>query len=436
MMMTSTDHVKLEPPFYHEDALHLHDFAHMAGYSAGGSPGSSASAGQQQGAHREAGVRYQEHKLMGANIIIQGSNLKKKNMAAVSPAVIQQGFPGEVLKLMPGSGETAVGNNPVAAVGEGGAGVVAVPNAAAGSTSNSNSNGADVSLLSGSAAASSAALNLLKLSPPEIEQLLIQATSAASTDPSAIQIPPFLYRSQPVITQEQEGFADGFVKALADLHKQNQLLGAPISPTALAAGSPSYPVARTLLPAGEVPVYTNLSSFNPASAQLSPPIPQPAPYSGNQSPGAVQLQFPGLGRLHAGRGPLDEPQTVPDVSQAGASQSGGSAGGTGESGSPLTLSPIDLETQERIKAERKRLRNRIAASKCRKRKLERIARLEEKVKVLKSQNSDLASTASLLREQVSQLKQKVLSHVTNGCQIAVSKSTPGAKGAAGESQGC
>ncbi|OCT59180.1 transcription factor jun-D [Xenopus laevis] len=434
MMMTSTDHVKLEPPFYHEDALNLHDFAHMAGYSAGGSPGSSECAGQQQGAHREAGVRYQEHKLMSGNIIIQGNNLKKKGM---SPAVIQQGFPGEPLKLMPGSGETAVGNNPVAAAGEGGA--VAVPNAAAGSTSNSNSNGADVSLLPVSAAASSAALNLLKLSPPEIEQLLIQATSAASTDPSAVQLPPFLYRNQPVITQEQEGFVDGFVKALADLHKQNQLLGAPISPTALAAGSPSYPVARTLLPAGEVPVYTNLSSFNPASAQLSPPIPlapQPTPYSGNPSPGAVQLQFPGLGRLHAGRGPLDEPQTVPDVSQAGASQSGGSAGGTGDSGSPLTLSPIDLETQERIKAERKRLRNRIAASKCRKRKLERISRLEEKVKVLKSQNSDLASTASLLREQVSQLKQKVMSHVTSGCQIAVSKSTPGAKGATAESQGC
>ncbi|KAE8632540.1 hypothetical protein XENTR_v10001572 [Xenopus tropicalis] len=448
MMMTSstsTDHVKLEPPFYHEETLNLQEFAQMAGYSASGSPGSSGSGGQQQGAHREPGVRYQDHKLMGANIIIQGSNLKKKNMATVAPAVIQQGFPGEALKLMPGSGETAVGNNPVPAAGEGGAGAGAVPSAAAGSTSNSNSNGADVPLLPGTAAASSAALSLLKLSPPEIEHLLIQAANsgsapspASSAQQPTIQIPPFLYRSQPVITQEQEGFADGFVKALADLHKQNQLLGAPISPTALAAGSPSYPVARTLLPAGEVPVYTNLSSFNPANAQLSPPIPQapqPTPYSGNPSPGAVQLQFPGLGRLHAGRGPLDEPQTVPDVSQAGAAPSGGSTGGTGDSASPPTLSPIDLETQERIKAERKRLRNRIAASKCRKRKLERIARLEEKVKVLKSQNSDLASTASLLREQVSQLKQKVMSHVTSGCQIAVSKSAPGGKGA-GESQGC
>ncbi|KFO22597.1 Putative protein KIAA1683 [Fukomys damarensis] len=80
----------------------------------------------------------------------------------------------------------------------------------------------------------------------------------------------------------------------------------------------------------------------------------------------------------------DEPQTVPEVPSFGESP---------------PLSPIDMDTQERIKAERKRLRNRIAASKCRKRKLERISRLEEKVKTLKSQNTELASTASLLREQ-------------------------------------
>uniref|UniRef100_A0A4W3H8B5 BZIP domain-containing protein n=1 Tax=Callorhinchus milii TaxID=7868 RepID=A0A4W3H8B5_CALMI len=75
--------------------------------------------------------------------------------------------------------------------------------------------------------------------------------------------------------------------------------------------------------------------------------------------------------------------------------------------------------QERIKAERKRLRNRVAASKCRKRKLERISRLEDKVKSLKSENSGLATTASVLREQVTQLKQKVMSHISSGCQIVL-----------------
>ncbi|XP_063770680.1 transcription factor Jun-like [Pseudophryne corroboree] len=474
MMMTSTttDHVKMEPPFYHEDTLNLQDFTQIAGYS-GSSPGDTPGTHQVSGG--ETRVRYTpEHKLMSANIIIQTSNLKKKSMVAVTaasvpPAVMPVGFSevithgSDVLKLMQnGTGglgnssgsirEVVVGNNlnPVPATGEVGTVVVVAGNSTA-SSNNSATTSLDVSLLP---SASSAALNLLKLSPPELEHLLIQAanpglsattsnnTSPASAQPqqgtpvSATTVPhPFLYRNQHAITQEQEGFADGFVKALADLHKQNQLLGAPISPSTLATGSPAYP-ARSLHPAGEVPVYTNLSSFNPAAAvtQLSPPLPQPSPagsYTGNSasSTPAVQLHFPGLNRLHAVRGPLDEPQTVPDVSQSGAP-----AGGGGDVSTPPSLSPIDLETQERIKAERKRLRNRIAASKCRKRKLERIARLEEKVKVLKSQNSDLASTASLLREQVSQLKHKVMSHVTSGCQIAVAKTSPASK--TGDSSVC
>ncbi|XP_073517537.1 transcription factor JunB-like [Phyllobates terribilis] len=473
MMMASatTDHVKMEPPFYHEGTLNLPDFAQISGYS-GGTAG--VITGSHQAGGGDTGVRYTpEHKMMSANIIIQGSNLKKKSLAPVSSApipaaVIPVGFSevitrgSDALKLLQGGGsglgdspgdgrDVGVGSDlsPVAVTAEGGAIVVAAGNSTA-SSSNNGSTPSEVSLLP---PPSNAALNLLKLTPPELEHLLIQAagpglSATSSSNPSpatvattqqgtpvpATTVPhPFLYRNQQVITQEQEGFADGFVKALADLHKQNQLLGAPISPSALATSSPSYPT-RSLLPAGEVPVYTNLSSFNPTAAQLSPTLPQPPPpatYAGSTaSPTpAVQLHFPGLNRLHTVRGPLDEPQTVPDVSQPGAP-----AGSAGDTSTPPSLSPIDLETQERIKAERKRLRNRIAASKCRKRKLERIARLEEKVKVLKSQNSDLASTASLLREQVSQLKHKVLSHVTSGCQIAVAKTSPGSK--TGEASTC
>ncbi|KAM3938991.1 transcription factor JunD-like [Leptodactylus fuscus] len=464
MMMASTtsDHVKIEPPFFHEDTLNLQDFAQISSYSGSTTGGTTGSGG-------DNGIRYTpEHKMMSANIIIQGSNLKKKSLAPVPSApvpaaVIPVGFSevitrgSEAMKLIPGGGtglggsssggrDVVVANdlNPVPVTAEGGA-IVVTPGNSSASSSNNGSTPSDVSLLP---SASTAALNLLKLTPPELEHLLIQAaspglssTSSSTPSPATVAPPqqgtpvpittvphPFLYRNQQVITQEQEGFADGFVKALADLHKQNQLLGAPISPSALATSSPSYPT-RSLHPAGEVPVYTNLSSFNPAAAatQLSPTVPQPPPpatYPGNtaSTTPAVQLHFPGLNRLHTVRGPLDEPQTVPDVSQAGPP-----AGSTGDTSTPPSLSPIDLETQERIKAERKRLRNRIAASKCRKRKLERIARLEEKVKVLKSQNSDLASTASLLREQVSQLKHKVMSHVTSGCQIAVTKSSPGSK---------
>ncbi|XP_041985098.1 transcription factor AP-1 [Aricia agestis] len=95
----------------------------------------------------------------------------------------------------------------------------------------------------------------------------------------------------------------------------------------------------------------------------------------------------------------DEPQTVPSAA------------------SSPPLSPIDMDTQERIKLERKRQRNRVAASKCRRRKLERISKLEEKVKLLKGENAELAQMVVKLKDHVSRLKQQVLEHANGGCHI-------------------
>lgn len=83
------------------------------------------------------------------------------------------------------------------------------------------------------------------------------------------------------------------------------------------------------------------------------------------------------------------------------------------------VSPIDMENQERIKLERKRLRNRVAASKCRKRKLERISKLEDKVKDLKTQNNELHSIVFSLKQHVIQLKQQVVEHHNSGCTITL-----------------
>ncbi|KAM6963154.1 transcription factor Jun [Aplochiton taeniatus] len=181
-------------------------------------------------------------------------------------------------------------------------------------------------------------VNLLKLASPELERLIIQSSNGLiTTTPTPTQ---FICPRN--VTDEQEGFAEGFVRALAELHHQH-------------------------LP--NLPIY----------GQPTAPIP----------------------RLTALK---EEPQTVPEMP-----------------GETPPLSPIDMENQERIKAERKRMRNRVAASKCRKRKLERISRLEDKVKNLKSQNSELSSTANMLREQVAQLKQKVMNHVNSGCQLMLTQ---------------
>ena len=82
-----------------------------------------------------------------------------------------------------------------------------------------------------------------------------------------------------------------------------------------------------------------------------------------------------------------------------------------------SVSPIDLEEQERQKLERKRERNRIAASKCRKRKLERISGLEQKVSQLKGENENLTKSVAKLREHICHLKQEVMDHIKQGCPI-------------------
>jgi len=83
------------------------------------------------------------------------------------------------------------------------------------------------------------------------------------------------------------------------------------------------------------------------------------------------------------------------------------------------MSPIDMESQEKIKLERKRQRNRVAASKCRKRKLERISKLEDRVKILKVENHELGSVLLNLKQHVFDLKQQVINHHNSGCHISI-----------------
>nr|AHH92791.1 c-Jun proto-oncogene [Hypophthalmichthys molitrix] len=239
-------------------------------------------------------------------------------------------------------------------------------------------------------------VGLLKLASPELERLIIQSSNGLiTTTPTPTQ---FLCPKN--VTDEQEGFAEGFVRALAELHHQHMpnVTSAPqttinnsMAPVSSMAGGAVYSSSMRSDP----PVYADLNTFNPA---ISSGQPRAATTSAPSTPSQLPVQHPRLQALK------EEPQTVPEMP-----------------GETPPLSPIDMESQERIKAERKRMRNRIAASKCRKRKLERISRLEDKVKTLKSQNSELASTANMLREQVAQLKQKVMNHVNSGCQLMLTQ---------------
>lgn len=250
-------------------------------------------------------------------------------------------------------------------------------------------------------------VGLLKLASPELERLIIQSCTGLTTPT------PTQFICPKNITDEQEGFADGFVRALAELHYQqmpNMSADAQASvPDDMGAVANSVseggiPYSCTVRP--EPPEYTNLGTFSRAGGSASAPTGERQISSSNyptaQSQSRLDAQLAAQhARLQAFK---EEPQTVPEMS-----------------GDSPPLSPIDMVSQERIKAERKRMRNRVAASKCRKRKLERISRLEDRVKNLKTQHTELVSSANVLRDELALLKQKVMDHVNSGCQLILTQ---------------
>ncbi|EDW09497.2 transcription factor AP-1 [Drosophila mojavensis] len=197
---------------------------------------------------------------------------------------------------------------------------------------------------------------LKTLNTPDLEKILLSGGLLQTPQPGTV----FPTKVGP-ITSEQEAFGKGFEEALQNLHtsKNSQAFLGNNTNAPTAASNPA-PVA----PATMTAVNNGISGgFTYTSVDGFPVI-------------------------------KDEPQNAV--------------------ASP-TVSPIDMADQEKIKLERKRQRNRVAASKCRKRKLERISKLEDRVKVLKGENADLAGIVKTLKDHVAQLKQQVMEHVEAGC---------------------
>jgi len=236
-------------------------------------------------------------------------------------------------------------------------------------------------------------LNMLKVGAPDFD-MLTQYSQAAP------QIQQHVYSRS--LMQEQEMYVQNYARELArqrthggsnpDIASSNQV--ATPSPSGLISGSNSGPSHQF---ESSDPYYNSRHTDGPSTSAFGAPV-STVHYINNP-----QTTHPLLMPHHSLSQVKDEiPQTVPVLSKQ-------------------SISPIDMEEQEIIKTERKRMRNRLAASKCRKRKLERISRLEEKVSNLKQQNLELSTNANVLRQQVAELKSKVMSHVNSGCQIMMSQ---------------
>ena len=236
--------------------------------------------------------------------------------------------------------------------------------------------------------------SMLKVGAPDFD-MLTQYSQAGQ------QMPQHVYSRS--LMQEQEMYVQNYARELArqrthggsnpDIATSNQVATPP--PSGMLSGSNGAPPNQ----------FESSDSFynrqqhpdGPSTSAFGAPV-STVHYMNNPQP-----SHPLLMPHHSLNQIKDElPQTVPVLPKQ-------------------SISPIDMEEQEVIKTERKRMRNRLAASKCRKRKLERISRLEEKVNNLKQQNLDLSTNANVLRQQVAELKSKVMSHVNSGCQMMMSQ---------------
>jgi len=250
--------------------------------------------------------------------------------------------------------------------------------------------------------------NLLKLSSPDLERLLM--SNGLVTTPTPTQ---FFYPKN--VTEEQEAYARGFLEALGHLHQTQE--DTPMmtdSPAAMSQLSQHHQLLSTINAIEITPQPSLMNNLN--SNRLVNIVPQSYMYTTTSN--VVSSSLPtvidnmNVARtntppqyMNLSNRPMqivrlkEEPQMVPSMSP-----------------SP-SVQPINMEEQELIKIDRKRARNRLAARKCRQRKLDHISTLEERLQELKGDRDRLQNTARSLKDQVEQLRQQVMRHKEKGCNI-------------------
>jgi len=244
-------------------------------------------------------------------------------------------------------------------------------------------------------------VQMLKLTSPELEKFLSQNPSLATPTPSG-----FFPKS---VTEEQMMYAKGFEEALEKMRRGDEDSLGPVCDTR------TVTAANTLVTLSSGQAGGQDLHHSVATLHLPLSLPNTIPNNPLSRPnsGASGSYDSDTYQLPEGSIKIkDEPDD-------------GSLDGDDDEESLLSpgvsgVSPIDMETQEKIKLERKRLRNRQAAAKCRKRKLERISQLDDRVAQLKTENTDLAAVVKKMKSSVATLKQEVMDHVNSGCEIRMS----------------
>merc|ERR1712165_597639 len=263
----------------------------------------------------------------------------------------------------------------------------------------------------------------LKLSSPELAEFLTRNPTLATPTPSGGN-----YMFPKTVTEEQESYVKGFEVALKNLRHQeipNQIITG--SHVGLPSVIKSEPLTRTSIETIEKATAAHRASAAATSAKLAPvvsipevgksftsfSIPEVSPRPESSASGSMDSAELRI-KEEMDDADLDQEDFDDDDSYSDEEKP---APKKGRGSGSKKLHPSIWNPKKKIKLERKRMRNRLAASKCRKRKLERISQLELKVKDLKGENSELYNVVKKLKQSVANLKQEVIDHCNSGCQI-------------------
>lgn len=276
---------------------------------------------------------------------------------------------------------------------------------------------------------SSPDLKKVAIDTPELDRMVANSSLVFSSSGYTPLLGPSTYRDDSISVQgpsvsqiapedgQDENVTRSFIQALREIHEQNDFKSDTFNiPASNSEANPIVPTfSESIQPGQQICSSQSWGTF-PTTVSSYGYNPPPPNYISTQQTYMQPEQMPAYQEQKPVPHQPNSDNYLPDLGQIDKLNLT-----TAEKLQIYSQIPIhevtDPQLQEQLKAERKKMRNRIAASKCRKRKLQKEAELEDKVKILKKKNTDLSSQLLGLRDEVKELKVKIMTHVNAGCNI-------------------